>query len=149
MAHLAVAAVILRRGREPGGHNVPGRAAVADVVDRGELPRQIEWLGVGGRSGGDQPDPTGHRRHCRQYSDRLEPGTGRLRHIAAQGQLIGEEERIEQRCLGALCQVLVIADVGQGQRRRTPMPPRRLVMAATVDEQVEVQLPIHQVSPCW
>ena len=53
VAHLAGAAVVFRRGREPGGDDVPGRAAVADVVDRGELPRQIEWLGVGGRRGGD------------------------------------------------------------------------------------------------
>src|SRR4029077_20781477 len=29
------------------------------------------------------------------------------------------------------------------------MPPRRLVMAAAVDEQVEVQLPIHHAGPCW
>src|ERR1700739_174389 len=83
------------------------------------------------RDGGAAP-----RRRCHdcQHGDRLEPGPGRLRHIAAQGQLIGKEERIEQRGLGALCQILVIAEFGQGQQRRTPMPPRRLVMAAAVNE---------------
>ena len=49
----------------------------------------------------------------------------------------------------ALRQILVIADVGQGQRRGSPMAPRRLVMTAAVDEQIEVQLPFHRVGPCW
>src|SRR5207237_9244841 len=30
-----------------------------------------------------------------------------------------------------------------------PVAPRRLVMPATVDEQVEVQLPFHRTGPCW
>ncbi len=147
VAHLAGAAVILRRGREPRGDDVPGRATVADVVDRGELPREVERFGVGGRRRGDQPDPAGGPGQRRQHGDRLQPGARRLRDIAAQRQLIGEKDRIEQRRLGALRQILVVADVGQRQRRGMRMPPRRLVMAAAVDEQVEVQLPFHRTGP--
>src|SRR5271165_7087756 len=29
------------------------------------------------------------------------------------------------------------------------MAPRRLVMAAAVNEQIEVQLPFHRAGPCW
>jgi hypothetical protein len=64
-------------------------------------------------------------------------------------QLVGEENGIEHRCFGALRQIQVIVDVGQWQRRRSRMAPRRLVMAAAVDEQVEVQVPSHRASPCW
>src|SRR5207244_5368447 len=42
MAYLPRAAIVLRCAREPRGHDVPGRAAVAYVVDRGELPREVE-----------------------------------------------------------------------------------------------------------
>ena len=82
MADLAGAAEIARRGGEPRGDDVPGGAAVADVVDRGELPREVERLGVGRRGRRDQPDPAGRHRHRRQHGDRLEPGARRLRHIA-------------------------------------------------------------------
>jgi hypothetical protein len=40
-----------------------------------------------------------------------------LRDIATQRQLIGEKDRIEQRRLGPLRQILLVADIGQGQRR--------------------------------
>ena len=149
VADLTGAAVILRRGREPRGHDVPGGAAIADVVDRGELPREIERFGVGGRGGCDQPDPAGRHRHRRQYGDRLEPGARCLGYVAAERQLVGEENGIEQCRFGALCQILVIPDVGQWQRRGSRMTPRRLMMAAAVDEQVEVQLPSHRANPCW
>ena len=39
MADLANPAVIFRRASQPRGHDVPCRAAVADVIDRGKLPR--------------------------------------------------------------------------------------------------------------
>src|SRR5207237_7116866 len=69
--------------------------------------------------------------------------------ITAQRQLVGEENGIEQCGFGPLGQILVIADVGQWQRRRSRMAPRRLVMAAAVDEQVQVQLSSHRAGPYW
>src|SRR6185437_16530441 len=64
--------------------------------------------------------------------------------IAVERELVGEEDRIEQPGFGALRHVLEIADVGERQRRRLGMPPRRLVVAAAVDEQVEVHLAGHR-----
>ena len=147
VADLACAAVIFCRSGQPRGHDVPCSAAVADVIDRRKLPRQVEGLGVGGRRGGDQTHPSGRHGERRQHSDRLQPGARRLRHVTAERQLIGKEDGIEQRCLGPLRQVLVVADVGQWQWRRGRMAPRRFVMPATVDEQIQVQLPFHGRCP--
>ena len=50
----------IRAGRGVGGgHRVPGGAAAADVVERGERARQMERLAVGGRGGGGKADPAG------------------------------------------------------------------------------------------
>ena len=144
VADLARAAVIARRRREPRGHDVPGGAAVADMVDRGELARQVERLGIGGRGGRDQPDMAGRHAERRQHGDRFEPGARRLPDILGKRQLVGEKDRVEQRRLGPLRQILVIADVGQRQRRGVRMPPRRLVVAAAVHKQVQMQLPFHR-----
>ena len=81
--------------------------------------------------------------HGGEHGDGLEPGARRLRGIIAERELVGEEDRIEQPGLGALRQVLVVADVGQWQRRGCRMPPRRLVMAPAVNEQIEMQLALH------
>jgi len=58
-------------------------------------------------------------------------------------ELVGDEDRVEQRRLRPLRQILVAADIGQRQRRRCRMPPRGLVVTAAVNEKVEVQLPLH------
>ena len=145
VADLAGAAEVARRRRQPRRDDVPADAAVADVIERAELPRQIERLGVGGGCGRDQPDPAGHRRNRRQHRDGLKPGARGLRRVVAERELVGQEDGIEQPGLRPLRQILVVADVGQRQRRRQRMPPRRLVVAAAVDEQVEMQLPLHGV----
>jgi hypothetical protein len=44
----------LRRCGQAGGHNIPGGGAIADMINRRKLPREVERLGVGGRRGGDQ-----------------------------------------------------------------------------------------------
>lgn len=115
------------------------------MVERSELAGQVERLGIGGRGGGDHPDAVRRDRDRRQYGDGFEPGARRLRHIPAERQLVGEEDRVEQRRLGALRQILVVANVGQRQWRGVGMPPRGLMMATAVDEQVQVQLPLHRV----
>ena len=83
------------------------------------------------------------RRHRRQHGDGLKPGARRLRHVIAERELVGQEDGVEQARLCPLRQILVVADVGQRQRRGQRMPPRRFVVAAAVDEQVEMQLPRH------
>src|SRR6185312_3314084 len=138
VSHLAVTAIVARRRREPRRHDVPAGTAAAHMVDRSELTRQVERLGIGGRRGGDQPDPVRAGRERRQHGDRLEPAAARAFDIAVERELVGEENRIEQPGFGALRHVLEVADVGQRPRRRLGMAPRRLVMPAAVDEQVEM-----------
>jgi hypothetical protein len=43
-----------------------------------------------------------------------------------------------------LGEILVVPDVGEGERRRQRVAPRCLVMAATVNEQIEMELPLHR-----
>ena len=143
VAYCSGAAIILGRGCKPGGHDVPGRAAVADVINGRELAREVVRLGVGRRRGGDQPNPAGCRGERRQHGNRFEPGARCLGHIAAESQLVGEKDGIEQSGLGSLRQIHIIPDIGQRQRRRRRMAPRCLVMAPTVNEQVQMQLPLH------
>ena len=112
------------------------------MIQGPELPREVERLGIGGRTGGNHPDLAGRDRDRGEHGDGFKPRTRGLRDIVAERELIGEEYRVEQRGFGALRQVLVVADVGQRQGRRRRMAPRRLMMASAVDEQVEMQLPL-------
>ena len=93
------------------------------MIQRAKLPRQIERLRVGGGGGRDQPDPAGDGGDRRQHGDRLQPGARRLRRVVAERKLVGQEDGVEQAGLRPLRQVLVVADVGQRQRRRQRMPP--------------------------
>ena len=58
-----------------------------------------------------------------------------------------DPQAVEQRRLCPTRQILIVADVGQRQRRRTRMPPGRLMVPTAMDEQVEVQLPLHRANP--
>ena len=66
------AAEVVRLGVLARGDQVPAGAAVADVVERGELARDVIGLVVGRRRGRDQADALGHHRQRRQQRDRLE-----------------------------------------------------------------------------
>ena len=48
VAHLALAAKIIRRRRKPRRDDVPAHTAIADVIQRCKLTREVERLGVGG-----------------------------------------------------------------------------------------------------
>jgi hypothetical protein len=116
------------------------------VIERGELPREVEGLGIG-RGGRREADPARRYRERRKRGDGLEPAARRLRHVLAERELVGEENRIEQRRLRTAREVLVVADVGECERRGRRMAPRRLMVSAAVDEQVEMQLPFHGCHP--
>jgi hypothetical protein len=62
-------------------------------------------------------------------------------------QLVGEEDRIEQRGFGPPRQVLVIGGCRSAPAATSRrMPPRRLVVAAAAEKQIEVQLSLHAPS---
>jgi hypothetical protein len=65
--------------------------------------------------------------------------------IIAQRELVGEEDCIEQPRFRLPRQRLVVADIEQRQRRRRGVPPGRLVVSATVDEQVQVHVAFHRM----
>jgi hypothetical protein len=74
----------------------------------------------------------------------LEPDAWRLRYVLCERELVGDENRVELRRLRPPGQILVVADIGQRQRRRSRMPPGGLVVPAAVNEEVQVQLPLHR-----
>ena len=55
---------------------------------------------------------------------------------------------LEQAGLGLLRHLDGVLDVGERQGRGLRMPPRRLMMAAALDEQVEMHRPRHAAPPC-
>jgi hypothetical protein len=57
----AGAAEVLRRVRIAAGDQVPADPAATDLIQRGELTRQIEGLAVAGAGGRHQTDSGGHR----------------------------------------------------------------------------------------
>ena len=78
-----------------------------------------------------------------QHGDGLERRARAVRDIIAKRQLVREEDRIEQPRFRLLRQGLVVADIGQRQRRSRGVPPGRLVVTATVDEQIQVYVAFH------
>ena len=116
LARPAVALVVLDMVVEPeierrvgvgGRDDVPARAAVADVVERGEPPRDMVRLVERRRGGRDQADPFRHHRQSRQQRQRLERGHRRAapqrldRHVQ-HGQMVGHEEGVERAALQRL-----------------------------------------------
>jgi hypothetical protein len=143
VAHLARIAEVAGCRGKPRRYDVPPDPAVADVIERRKLAREVERLGVSRRTGGDQPDLTRCHCHRREHRDGLKPATRGLRHVLAKCKLISEKDRVEQCSLCALRQIQIITDVGEGERCGRRVPPRCFMVAAAVDEQVEMQLPVH------
>ncbi len=122
MRHLVVHAEIERRVGVGRRHQVPAGATVADVIERGEAPRNRIRRFEGGGRGGDQAEMLGHHGECRQQGQRIERrhrGAAlqrRHRHVQHR-QVIGHEEGVEPAALqglGVLHQRLEI-EVGIGR----------------------------------
>src|SRR5262245_43455807 len=113
------------------------------MIQRRERPCQIERLRIRGRRGGDQANAAGAHGQRRQHGEGLERRTRTVGDILAQRQLVREEDGIEQSRFRLLRQRLVVADVRQRQRRRRRVSPGRLVVSATVDEQIQVHVAFH------
>ena len=138
-------------------NDVPSGSALADVIERGELPRQQIRVLVGGRGRRHEPDPLGHLRQCRPQRHRLEMRrmTDPAAHVGVTvavpaGRAVGYEHHVEQPALGRLRQPAIVVDVvtriGLGER----MPPRRDVVSGRHDEGAQMQFsPVrsHLVAP--
>jgi hypothetical protein len=133
-----LAPVIGRNGLNPGGDDVPCGPAARNMVDGGELAGQIVRLGIGARAGGHQPDMLGLHGQRGEHDDRIGPEAPGLHGVLGEHQHIGEEDRIEPRRLGLLGEVGVIVDIHQRARIRPGMIPRGLVVAAGLDEEIQM-----------
>jgi hypothetical protein len=65
-----VAMGVLQRG----GHHVPADPAAGDVVEGGELPREVEGVGLDDRGGQRQADPVRRRRQGGEQDERVVRG---------------------------------------------------------------------------
>nr|BFE73395.1 hypothetical protein GCM10020092_066960 [Actinoplanes digitatis] len=122
------------------GDDVPAGPATADDVERGEPPRQVVGLVVGGRRGGDQADPLGRPGERGEQHGRLEHPGRAAPDLVPEHRPVGEEERVELAPLGDAGQVLVVLDVDLGVRVALRQPPRGLVVPDTHQERVQVKL---------
>ena len=68
---------------------------------------------------------------------------GALAMSSPAARVSARKTEVETPGLGLLREIDVVTNIGQRQRRGRRMPPRRLMMAAAVNEQIEVQLPCH------
>src|SRR5690606_20292524 len=73
MRDLVVIAEVRPCARDPGGDDVPADPTVADVIERGELAREIVRLGIGRRGGGDEAEPLRDAGEGRKRRQRLKP----------------------------------------------------------------------------
>ena len=131
MRHVLVMAEIQRGIGVGGGHEVPGRAPAADVVQRGELPRHVPGVVVGGGRRGDQPDPLRHHGQRREQGQRLEAGDRvaalqRLDRHVQHGVVVGHEEGVELRRLQRLDEAhhVLQVEIRVRRRRRGSARPR-------------------------
>ena len=110
------------------------------MIERGKQPRQIVGLGIGGRRGRDQADAFGGGGDRGKPGDRLEPKALRVADIVGKRRPVGEEDGVEFVRLGPLGELLIEGDVEDTIRSGALVAPRRFVMAARIDEEVEGKL---------
>ena len=102
----------------PRGDHVPPRAAAAEMIEGEKLAGEVEWLAVGRRSGGHEPDVARHRRERCEQRDRLELGAVALSHqragrivAAADRELVGHEHEVEFAAFGRLRNAQEVAKI--------------------------------------
>ena len=135
-----------RLGRLAGGDEVPAGAAAADVIERGELARDVVRLVVARRRRADETDALGHHGERRQQRDRLEVGDVlhraalRLDVGLADGDAVGEEDHVELGALRGLRDLDVMLEIDAGVGLRPRMAPGCDVMAGRIEEGAEPEL---------
>ena len=136
---IAVSPEIARLLVHRRGDDVPRRPALADMVERGEQPRNIVGLAVGARRRGDQADMFGHAGQRRQKRQRFEAGIGVMRDAALDRipdrHVVGDEDGVDARPLGRLHQLAIIVEIEHFAARRAGVAPGHAVVALRVEEE--------------
>ncbi len=125
------------------GDDVPADAPAREVVDRGELTRELVGLVEGARQRADHADAAGDRGQRREDRE----GGGAARHVEvvdpaavlAQAQALGEEDVVEEAALGGLGEVPERREVDLAARFRIA-PDRRAVDTGEVRDEVHLPL---------
>jgi hypothetical protein len=123
-----------------GGDEIPARASAADVIERGELARDVQGLVIGRGRGGDEADVLCHGGKRREQRDRLEArDIGRnpalpLRRPVPHGRRVGEKQQIELAALGRPRKFGVVGKIDRRRRIGIGMAPGGDVMAGGVKE---------------
>ena len=126
-------------GQVAGRDHVPARAPLADVVERGELARDVIGLVEARRGGGNEADALGRHRDRRQQRDRLEVGDELHRAAlrvdvgVAHAGAVGEEDHVELGALGRLRDLDVVVEVDMSVLLRARMPPGRDMVAGRIE----------------
>jgi hypothetical protein len=136
---MAVQREVRRRPGVQRRDDVHRDPAAAYLVQRREAAGQVVRLVEGGRGRGHQADPLGDGGDRGQHHGRLE-GVPRPRPgFRADGDAVGQEDRVERAPLRHLRAVLVITDVEIGQRV-VLQTPAMVVLARVQDVRIQVEL---------
>ena len=146
MRQRPLAAIVLRCRRQPSGDDVPSDPPVRHVIDRGELPSEVERFGVSGGTCGDQANSACGTRQRGERGYRFQPGARRVGHVLPHPQRVSQEHRVEQARLGDLGAFGIVTDIRQRQFRRIRVPPCSLMMTAAMDEKVQMQPRAHDAA---
>ena len=129
MIEHAVATKVCSLGGLVGGDEVPARAAMADVVERGELARQMIGLLIGGGGGGGEANvfrhhgQRGKQRERLEMRDELHRARDRFNVGFAGGVGIGQKNHVEFGALGGARGLDIMLNAGIGVGLRARMAP--------------------------
>ena len=148
VAEMLVARIVQRILLVVRGHEVPARAAAADLVERGELAGQRIGLVEGRGRGGDQAEILRDRCKSRQDGHRLELHdlAHAAAHIVAALEIdrrgIGQEQQVELAPFGELGVLHHLGKAGAGLHVSLGMTPGRDMLAGLVHEGPETHHPL-------
>ena len=125
---------------QPRRHDVPARAAAAQMVERGELACDVEGFGIADGERGDEADAGRRCGERGQDGDGFEAveimGAGLFR----DRQAVGDEEEVEFAPFGGRGLLLIISEAGAGVDvavRVTPVVPGA---ADAVEDETELDM---------
>ena len=145
---MGFAAEVIGLRLEGGGHDIPGRAPAAHMIERGHFAGDVEGLVIACGRRADEADLFRDGGEAAKQRQRLEM-RGVLRR-AAQGQVrglahrqpIGEKEEVELRLFGGLGETDVMLQIDARVSIRARMAPGRHVMAGVVEKDAKRHLPV-------
>ena len=136
-----VATIVPGGALQAGGHYVPSRAALADMVQRAELPGDVVGLPIRSGQGADETDLRGRDRQGRQQGQRLQAVEEMRGGVGRDERAVDDEHQVELGGLGQPGVVDVPVDVDAGVAGQGWVAPARVICADARQDRAEFQLP--------